>query len=317
MTLRIFVGEWVSGGGQWGHPNPVLLPEGQMMATHLVKDLLDLPEIEVVLARDPSLPPTGLAVEEIQAQDWTAAILACDAAWIIAPECDGILLGLTRLVEKLERRLLGCRSAAVALTSSKLETAKVLQAAGIPTIPTPDHLGLIPHSTTGWIAKPDDGAGADNMIATTDKACLKSWMQGREDTHIVQPHIQGKAASATVLMRDGMATVLTVNSQTLDLTENGCHYRGGVVGQFEEYRDAITPLANSIATAIPGLWGPVGVDFIMTEQGPIIVEINPRLTTLWTGLHQALGVNPARLVLELENTLPVCCPVCTVPVVVS
>jgi len=316
-TLRIFVGEWVSGGGQWGHPDPALLPEGQMMATRLVDDLVALSGIEVLLARDPSLPPLRPDVDEVRQQDWLSSIVSCDAAWIIAPESNGILLALTRMVEASGRTLLGCRSDAVAIASSKLETAKILSAAGIPTIPTPDRPGHIPASDTGWIAKPDDGAGAEDMIATRDRVFLEQWIKGREATHIVQPHIHGFAASATALARNGMATVLSVNSQTLDLTQDGCCYRGGVIGGYEEYRVAITPIIQSIAKALPGLWGPVGVDFIMTEQGPIIVEINPRLTTAWAGLHQALGINPAGLVLALKQGLPECRPVRPVSVELS
>jgi predicted ATP-grasp superfamily ATP-dependent carboligase len=62
-------------------------------------------------------------------------------------------------------------------------------------------------------------------------------------------------------------------------------------------------LADDIARALPGLWGYCGVDFVETSAGPIVIEVNPRLTTSYTGLHRAIGINSAQLVLELPGSL--------------
>jgi predicted ATP-grasp superfamily ATP-dependent carboligase len=58
-------------------------------------------------------------------------------------------------------------------------------------------------------------------------------------------------------------------------------------------------LASEIAAAIPLLWGYVGVDLVLTESGPVVLEINPRLTTSYCGLRHALSHNPATWVLDL------------------
>jgi len=58
-------------------------------------------------------------------------------------------------------------------------------------------------------------------------------------------------------------------------------------------------IASAVAAAIPGLWGYVGVDLIEGPDGPVVLEINPRLTTSYAGLRDAVGVNPAGLVLDL------------------
>ena len=50
-----------------------------------------------------------------------------------------------------------------------------------------------------------------------------------------------------------------------------------------------------MVTACPGLDGFIGIDVILTEEGPVVVEINPRVTTAYAGLRQALGLNPATL----------------------
>jgi len=54
---------------------------------------------------------------------------------------------------------------------------------------------------------------------------------------------------------------------------------------------------------MPGLWGLCGVDFVETGAGPVVIEVNPRLTTSYAGLHRAIGINPAHLVLELPASL--------------
>jgi predicted ATP-grasp superfamily ATP-dependent carboligase len=61
----------------------------------------------------------------------------------------------------------------------------------------------------------------------------------------------------------------------------------------------LASLADRIAAAIPGLWGYVGVDLVLTRDGPVVLEINPRLTTSYCGMGQALGINTAGLVLSL------------------
>jgi len=58
-------------------------------------------------------------------------------------------------------------------------------------------------------------------------------------------------------------------------------------------------VAAQIAAALPDLWGHVGADLVETRKGPVVIEINPRLTTSYVGLRDALGINPAGLVLHL------------------
>jgi predicted ATP-grasp superfamily ATP-dependent carboligase len=43
----------------------------------------------------------------------------------------------------------------------------------------------------------------------------------------------------------------------------------------------------------------VGVDVLIQKDAIVVVEINPRLTTSYVGLHRASGCNPARLVVDM------------------
>lgn len=64
------------------------------------------------------------------------------------------------------------------------------------------------------------------------------------------------------------------------------------------------PLARAIAAAIPGLCGYVAVDLIdrpdgSGPSGPVVVEVNPRLSVGYSGLSRVLGWNPAGDILSL------------------
>jgi predicted ATP-grasp superfamily ATP-dependent carboligase len=50
-------------------------------------------------------------------------------------------------------------------------------------------------------------------------------------------------------------------------------------------------LAQQIAAALPGLLGHVGVDLVHTADGPVVVEINPRLSTSACALRDTMGYN--------------------------
>ncbi len=65
-------------------------------------------------------------------------------------------------------------------------------------------------------------------------------------------------------------------------------------GDVGSRRDALTFVARDVVQAIPGLRGFVGIDIVWHEQrGPVVIEVNPRLTCAYIGLSAALGRNLA------------------------
>jgi predicted ATP-grasp superfamily ATP-dependent carboligase len=72
-----------------------------------------------------------------------------------------------------------------------------------------------------------------------------------------------------------------------------------IVNGLRDERALFEELADDVAKAIPGLWGYVGIDLILTSSGPVVLEVNPRLTTSYIGLRKSIGRNPAELVLSL------------------
>lgn len=311
--MRVFVCEFVTGGGFAGASLPEsLCREGDMMLQALVKDLAELPQLELAVARDRRLPDPALPCTLVRVSEdedpwpvWRRLIAEADAVWPIAPETDGLLERLSTLVLDGSRRLLGSRPAALRRAASKRLTAERLAACGIAavqTLPLPSALADgLPPGEAGWVVKPDDGAGAEDTFLFREAADVRRWASGRADAarFVIQPYLPGDAASLSLLCRDRQAALLSCNSQDVRLDGGNFRYRGGVVGGAEVRRAAYEPLATQVATAMPDLWGYVGVDLVETKQGPILLEINPRLTTSYVGLHRALGTNPAALVLRL------------------
>ena len=233
-------------------------------------------------------------------QIWGQAIQAADAVWLIAPETDGFLKKLTELAVKLDKPLFGCGLHSVEIASSKVTTYHVLQQAGIATIPTfstqnwPENDGI-------WLTKPDDGAGCDETFVFENQEELVEWLAtgNKALTHIVQPFQAGLAASISCVMYHGKAHVLSCNAQQITVDNKQLKFNGCIVNGMSEHWEAFEVIASRIAQALPDLAGYVGVDVIVDGERVIVVEINPRLTTSYSVLAEATGVNPAALIINL------------------
>ncbi|MFN2349461.1 MAG: ATP-grasp domain-containing protein [Thioalkalivibrio sp.] len=276
------------------------------MADRLVQDITAIPSTEVLVARDPRIPHHFSSGVQVLSGDsatvWREGLAAADAVWLIAPESGGVLARLTSDIEDSESVLLTSRTEAVTLAGSKYRTIRCLEAFGIRVVPTtrPGE-ALAPHAGE-WIVKPDDGAGCEGLRILS-RECLGRWMLSVDPlAWVIQPLCEGDHLSLCLLCREGLATVLSINRQIIrrrgdGFVLEGCHVNipepsGAFGAQLRE-------TAAGVAAAIPGLRGIIGVDLLLTPSGPRVLEINPRLTTSYTGLHRALGINPAGMVLDL------------------
>ncbi len=94
--------------------------------------------------------------------------------------------------------------------------------------------------------------------------------------------------------------VLSCNRQHVEIENGWFHYRGWEVGGMEGLRHGLEPIAQAVAAAISGLCGYCGIDFLLSEEGPLVLDVNPRLTTTYAALRETIGCNPAALVLGLR-----------------
>jgi predicted ATP-grasp superfamily ATP-dependent carboligase len=115
----------------------------------------------------------------------------------------------------------------------------------------------------------------------------------------LQPFIPGKLGSLSLICCDGAARLLARNEERVAVRDNRFHFLGSTVNGLMDADGALERLAQQVAAALPTLWGYVGVDIILSERGAVVLDVNPRLTAAYAGLHASLGCNPAGLVIDL------------------
>lgn len=309
-TLRVLLFEYVTGGGFAPRSLPrALAHEGEAMLAALLRDFTALTSVELIVPRDwrlplpPLLPPRTVWRRVGRADDLhdllRDALARADLFWPIAPETGGILFDLCRLAEACGKPLLGSSSGAVGLATSKLATAERLRGCGLPVVPT-EPVAAVPPWDWPVVVKPDDGCGGEGARLIDDAAAWRRWQATAGDgPWIVQPYVSGAALSLSLLVAGGEARLLCCNRQLIALEAGSFVLHGCSVNAIIDASGKFRRLGSEIAAACPELWGYIGVDLILTEDGPRILEINPRLTTSAAGLWEALGVNLAALVLDL------------------
>ena len=305
--MRLFICEFITGGGLHDQELPDnLIREGSMMLEALLKDLLELGITDIITTRDARLDPLLLPVEIVAIEEDIYHILeSCmndaDAVLIIAPESDDILFNLTAMAERADCYVLGSTSGSVKSASSKLQTANLLSKNNISCIETTllkDN--IIPETESGWVIKPDDGVGAEDCYLCTDRKDLEQLKKtvGIEN-FVIQKYLAGSPASLSMVCYQGKAQLLACNKQIFSFERGKGVLKGLVINGLLEQWTQFNTIAQNIAKADIGLLGYVGVDLILTESGPIVVEINPRLTTSYVGLRASLSLNPAELILSI------------------
>jgi predicted ATP-grasp superfamily ATP-dependent carboligase len=311
--VRILVYEFVTGGGLAGEPLPPgLVREADMILRALLTDLSEVRGVELLTTRDSRLGAlSGAEVlttwpEEDGLTCYQRGLVAAAAAWPTAPETSGVLERLASMTLKAGKLLLGCPPDAVRLSASKLRTAAVLAGAGIPAVPTFARASGMPTVPGRWVVKPDDGAGCDSTAVVPDWREAQQRLQAGNGRLVAQPWVEGDPRSLSLLCAGGQTLLLSVNRQRMRILNGHLSLVGLGVNAFQDPLGHYADLARGVVAAIPSLRGYVGIDFIQTAEGPMVLEVNPRLTTSYCGLRTALGVNIAAMVTELfgSSTLP-------------
>lgn len=229
-----------------------------------------------------------------------ACLQAADAVWPLAFESAGALEHLSREILRARRILLGSIPGAVQVAGSKLKLAQVLASGGVATAATYSPHDAVPRDGGAWVVKPDDGAGCLHTMLFSDRAAALAWIRANAaDGYVLQPFIPGRPGSLSLICCDGAARVLSCNQERVAMRDNRFHVLGSVVNGLTDDDGTLARLARQVAAAIPGLWGYVGVDFILTAHGAVVLDVNPRLTAAYAGLHASIDHNPAGLVLDL------------------
>ncbi|VAX22180.1 FIG00858196: hypothetical protein [hydrothermal vent metagenome] len=232
------------------------------------------------------------------------ALKECDGALLVAPETGGVLEKLTESLVSMGKINLGSGPEAVAITGDKSAFALLMERAGIAhpsTFAITDGFNPGTVFSKKWVSKPVDGAGSEDV--SIHPVCDNSrFVAGAR--MLAQEYIEGEAMSLCIVSGEKESVILSVNRQMFD-TGSGLKYIGGVVTD-EEPSVKLRNIVDKIKRAIPGLRGFWGLDYIQTGSGPVVIEVNPRLTSSYCALGEALNINPAKVILDsvTDKTLP-------------
>ena len=317
--MRIFVGEYVCGGGLSRLPiddiAPSLRTEGQAMLRAIVADLSKVAETVVPLDARFDAPTEATTIVTTHAEtplwgQWVAAAKDCDSAIIVAPESDGILAKGVAMLRAAGVDVIAGSGDFLRVASDKLQTAKVMLGAGVA---HPVSMALSDRRFEAeledyakYVLKPRDGCGTQE-IRTFD-----SFDDARDELTedlILQAWMPGRPVSVALVASGSHQTFLPAVSQSLH--DVSCEYAGGCGPLDEDSQRRATALASrAIAAMPPTARGFVGLDLLLGERPSedCVIEINPRLTTSYVGLRQMIKGNLAARLFDLE-TGPVACNV--------
>jgi predicted ATP-grasp superfamily ATP-dependent carboligase len=296
--MKVFAFDYAEAGGPMARPlPPSLRRQGAMLLQALLADLDALPDVELITLAHVTAAGEG---QPPFSERFEACLGAADAVWPLASEPDYLLERVSRQVLRGGRVLLGSTPAAIRIAASKITTARALLAAGVKAVATYSPQEALPAGEGAWVVKPDDGAGCLDTRLFSDRGAALTWSRAcAAEGYVLQPFVSGRLGSLSLLCRDGVARVLSRNLERVAVRDNQFHFLGSTVNGIDDADGALERMAQQVAAAIPGLWGYVGVDFMLTTEGPTVLEVNARLTAAYAGLHASLGRNPAGLVIGL------------------
>lgn len=286
-----------------------------MMLSALVEDLLQLTNIPITILRDARLPATdwmhratnitvlsSATMQQFQ-QHWQTCLQNSPYFLLIAPETDDILLSLQQQVTQAGKTYIGCTLESTLLCSDKLRCYQQLRQTDVPTVTT--------YSAKDWlldnrlvdspcVVKPLDGAGCLQTMTFDSAESTRDYLSAFTTTElnklIIQPYISGIPLSLSLYLNEHTLQLLSINEQVIAQQQQQLVFHGCVINSAKAQQITLqqaTQLARQVCDAIAGLSGYIGIDFMLTSAGPVVIEINPRLTTAYVGLSQAGTTNPA------------------------
>lgn len=253
----------------------------------------------------------GRQVED-EAALFVQACRGADLAWIIAPEFDDLLVSRTRRALEAGTRVAGSDLETIQMTADKWRLYEFLRAAGIPTIETELlNSELRTPSRYPCLIKQRFGAGGlglERFQHRSDWQKRVPKLQEQFQESVWQPFVSGQSLSTVAIVQQGYCDLFPIGEQRINW-ESGFEYQGGrIPARLEsEVKQQIHELLNRVCGLLPGLAGYVGFDILLPDREPrvpLIVEMNPRLTTAYTGYRRLTSDNLAERLLNLRSGLP-------------
>jgi predicted ATP-grasp superfamily ATP-dependent carboligase len=322
--LNLLIVEYVSGGGYADQKlSASILSEGYGMLRSLISDckaaghnVTTLMDSRLKAFNPPNEADQTVSVSspsELSAKLKELSGVA-DAVYVIAPESGQVLENLVETIEASGGKSLNCEADAIRQVSNKMTAYETMKKRGL-TVPetvlvdihekTENIKRLTKELGYPLVFKPLDGVSCSGLSIVKDegdiaRAVKKIVQESMSKQFIAQKAVRGKAASACVVSTGDKAVAVTLNRQLVTLAspdEESAYYGGAVPFDHSLEKEALKAAERAVE-GIRGLKGYVGVDIILTNEGPVVLEVNPRLTTSYVGLRRVVNFNPAEAIVD-------------------
>jgi predicted ATP-grasp superfamily ATP-dependent carboligase len=321
VALKLLVFEFFSGGGFVRGEISSLLGEAYAMLRCAVEDFrkagFDVyTTLDHRIARF-DIPLKANHIEVVYSSDspvFQELLSESDAAFLIAPETNGILYSLAKEAVKSGVELLSPLPSAIQLTTDKSKLLEIAKKLGLK---VPKHRLLETTSSADKIEKIVseieypvvfkvlDGAGSEGMSLVSKSkeippALEKIRSVSNRDMFLLEEFVNGVDASVSLISNGETAFPLSLNFQSMKMKSpfEESKYEGGYVPLRHRLKESAFEATKTLVESIEGLQGYVGVDLILSEDEVTVLEVNPRLTTSYLGLRRVLRQNAARMISE-------------------
>lgn len=181
--------------------------------------------------------------------------------------------------------LMGSPHTAIRRLMDKLDTQHIFESLNVP-VPR-----ILPEGEYPAMVKPRAGAGGWRNAVIRNDTEMAGWRELYEDVpHIRQEIVTGAAASVCCVATGSAAMALTTNEQVLrgGDGESAFGFAGSITPCGHPRAEEMAVLAERIAAASGGV-GTIGIDFVIGENGPVAIEVNPRFQGTADTVEMASG----------------------------
>ena len=324
--MRLLIYEYCTALGIEG--NEALASLGFSMLAAVLNDFKELPSLYIatVIHTSNRNHMAQFIADRVQVS-WTGeggetccdqyerVVADCDAVLVIAPETGGLLAKLIGIAEDRGKIVFGPTAKAAALVSDKGETTKLLASHGLP-VPRSEILSfplpwqwqdkLTDHYAWPLVLKPVTGTGGQGVRVINNLVELERAVQQLEETLDinacprpefkaiqVQEYIPGDNVSVSCFVSAGQAMPISLNLQHIAQGKE-LYFQGITIPYRCPQTEKVLDLAKRACESVEGLGGFVGVDLVLGAQGPVLIEINSRISVAYVALREVVSGNLAR-----------------------
>lgn len=237
-------------------------------------------------------------------------IKSYDCIVFIAPEDEHIQCEITKIIEDANIKKIASNASASEICSSKIKTYNnISNVLKIPTLKVEvenicyDSISEFISENKVCILKPDDRTSSDFIykIHTLDefKEKIKLYEDADINVALLQKYINGESISISAICSSDDSKIISINSQEINEENNNkIAYNGCITPINHPLREEIIKISHKIIEQIPGLYGFIGIDYIIDDDKIYMVEVNSRFTTPFIVLSQNCSENLMEIIID-------------------